>query len=400
MKIVVVGAAGMVSLSTLLYLADQNDISQIIAADIQEEKLKERLKKIGDDRLVARFIDLTDIKGSTDVFKGSQIVVNCAYQGYVTDKVFVDYELLAAEAALQAGANYICLGGAPPTPEFMSPAFSDEFNKKGLVAIQGMGASPGLTEVVAAYAINRMDKAESVEMFSVYKDLIPPEEHSRPLSLGHTLGGYVSIYTLDTVMYEDGKVKYFPPRSNRETLNFKAGPITVALTQGSSAIALFKSFPEIKNISYKTNLDPKLIFLRDLGFFSHNQINVEGQEVSPWEVLMTLIRKLPPETRKNPDIVHEQRVIVRGEKDGRKVEYDISNVTSCGLMNRFLKIGGIPGTSPTTGIAIAVAAMMMARGQVKGTGILTPAQCIPPDQYLDELIKAGMVIEIGSKTLM
>lgn len=402
MKVVVTGAAGMMSLSALLYLLEQEDVSQVVAADIQEDKLKERVTALGDKRLVARFIDLADVKGSAKVFKGNDIVINCAYQGYITDKEFVDYELLTAKAALEAGANYICLGGAPPTPELLSPALSAEFEKRGLLAIPGMGAAPGSTEIMATYAINRLDRTETVDMFSVYYDLVPAEEHSRPLAPGHSMGGFRFIYCVDSAIYEDGEVQYFPPRSHPETVVFKEpiGPLTVASTPSAAAIALSRCFPDIRRITYRMGVDPKMIFLRDLGLFNNEPINVQGQMVSPWEVLMTLIRQLAPETKKPPDIVHEQRAIVKGEAAGKKVKYDISARPGPGPWKKFLEKGGVPGTSPTTGVCIAVTAMMLCRGQTKGKGVLPPALCIPPEQFIDEYAKAGMKIEIDSNMVI
>ena len=92
MKVVVTGAAGFISLSTLMYLLKQDDVVQIIAADIQADKLSERVKSLGDQRLKAKSVDLRDVKASAALFEGNDIVINCSYQGYATDKEFIDYD--------------------------------------------------------------------------------------------------------------------------------------------------------------------------------------------------------------------------------------------------------------------------------------------------------------------
>ncbi|UCG63550.1 MAG: hypothetical protein JSW12_12785, partial [Deltaproteobacteria bacterium] len=53
---------------------------------------------------------------------------------------------------------------------------------------------------------------------------------------------------------------------------------------------------------------------------------------------------------------------------------------------------------PSSGLCAAIAGVMMARGQIKATGVLMPEQCISPELYLDEFIKTGKgEIEIERK---
>jgi saccharopine dehydrogenase-like NADP-dependent oxidoreductase len=115
-------------------------------------------------------------------------------------------------------------------------------------------------------------------------------------------------------------------------------------------------------------------------------INVQGQMVSPWEVLVTLLGQLPPET-KPADIRDETRVIVRGGEAGKEVEYNISRLNIG--PDRFKEYTGL-----STGLCSAIAAVMIGRGQIKAKGVLMPELCIPPDRFLDELASLGMDIEI------
>jgi len=111
--------------------------------------------------------------------------------------------------------------------------------------------------------------------------------------------------------------------------------------------------------------------------------------VLPWEVLMALIERLPPETEPG-DVRSEKIVIVRGEEDGKEVEYTLSwaRTDPTGLREQIV---------PSSGLCAAIAAVMLARGKTKGKGVLMPEVCIPPEQYLDEFAKIGMDIEIMRK---
>jgi len=180
MKVVVGGATGMQGRGALEYLLRQKDVSQIVAAARSGGKLEELVTSLGDKRLLAKSIDLSDIQGAAKLFRGADVVVNCAYEGYPTDQNYVNLELTATQAALEAGVDYVGVGGAPPAPEQL--ALSDEFERKGILAILGMGTLTGLVQIMATYAINKLDRTDSVDIKSGGRDLVPPQEHSRPLA--------------------------------------------------------------------------------------------------------------------------------------------------------------------------------------------------------------------------
>lgn len=399
MKVAVTGASDKQGRSALWYLLKQKDVSQIVAAG-RADKVKELVASLGDKRLVAEFISLSDMENVAEVLKGTDIVVNCAYEGYTTDDHYVNLGLMATRAALKAGVNYVGVGVAPPAPEQL--VLSDEFERKGILAILGMGELTGLIQIMAAYAINRVDRVDSVDAKYGARDLIPPEEHSQPLAWWQEVGDkgktnldYVGLgstrfrYGADSVSYEGGKLHYHPPRANPEVFEFREpiGAMTIAQSPGAAVISLSRSFPDIKHISVKSGRDPdfetKINFLRDLGLFDNKPINVQRDIVWPWEMLMALLEQLPPDT-KPADIRSEARVIVRGEEAGKEVEYDLSSLSREGEVAR-------------AGLCGAIAAVMLCRGQTEGKGVLMPEQCIPPEQYLDELSKSGEDIEINRK---
>jgi saccharopine dehydrogenase-like NADP-dependent oxidoreductase len=82
-----------------------------------------------------------------------------------------------------------------------------------------------------------------------------------------------------------------PPRSDPERYTFK-GPIGTTLIAGLPGESIgycHENFPEIQNISFKESLgiefNERCAFLAKLGFNRIEPINVNGQMVSPWEVL-------------------------------------------------------------------------------------------------------------------
>lgn len=402
MKLVVAGAAGKIALGTILCLLKERDVEQIVCADIQIEKLDALIDRIGDKRLMAKYIDFQNAKGTAEVFKGCDVVVNCGYQGYTTDVPYIDYALLAMEAALEAGVNYTDLGGITPSEKILSKGFSDEFKKKNILAIPGMGEAPGLNQVMAAYAINKMETVTWIDMFWGEKDLVPPEEHSRPFHWPFTIGGLRSIVTVPCKAFENGKIEDHPPCAGQQIVKF-SDPISeqlVAETTGEPMLSLIRSFPNkgIQHASWKVALDPILVFCRDIGLMDNDPINAKGQSVVPWDVFTALLNSLPPETKKAPMFQTEGRVTVKGVENGKQVEYLLVVRPSVPAMEEY-SAKGVSGEL-STGVAIAVAGLMMGRGHIKGAGIIFPELCIPPEQYLDEFRKKGMEIEVNKRIIL
>ena len=407
MRVIVPGAMGKQGRGALWYLLRQDDVSEIVVGARRIEQVRDLVSRLGDKRLAPQSIDLSDIESTVNVFKGANVVVNCAYEGYPTDKSYMNLEIPATKAALEAGANYTNLGGSPPAPEQL--ALSDMFQNKGILAVLGMGELTGHLQIMATYAINRIDRTDSIDIKYGERDLVPPEQHNRPIPWGPRPGtkgktdfAYAGLgatrfrYGSNSASIEEGKLRYDPPRAHPEVFVFKEpiGGATIAQTPGAAAISLSRSFPEIKHISFKAGGDPsfetKVNFLRDLGFFNTKPINVQGMLISPWEVLVALLEQLPLE--KNPaDIVSEARVIVRGQEAGKEVEYTFS-------WTRISSDRVREDVVPSSGLCAAIAGLMVARGQAKGTGVLMPEICIPPEKYLDEFVKTGKgEIEISRK---
>jgi len=409
MKVIVTGGTGKQGQGALWCLLKQKDIAQIVVAARGVKGAEELIAALGDKRLVAKFIDLANIDGAAKVLQGADVVVNCAYDGKITDDNYVNLDLMATKAALEAGVNYTNVSGSPVTPGHL--ALHNQFERKKILAILGMGSLTGFMQVMAAYAINKLNSTHSVDIRYGERDLVPPEEHSRPIAWGvrkegtrKTDAAYVGLgstrfrYGAASVSYEDGTLRHDPPRGNPEVFEFREpiGALTVAQVTGAAVTSLSRSFPEVRHISSKTGGDPdfeaKIGFLRDLGFFGKEPINVQGHMILPWEVLMPLLEQLPPET--NPaDIRSEARVIVKGSEAGNEVEYTLSwlRVNPNALKEHIV---------PASGLCAAIAAMMIGRGQIKAKGVLMPEVCIPPDQYLDEFVNVGMEIEITKKVML
>ncbi|MBW1803540.1 MAG: saccharopine dehydrogenase NADP-binding domain-containing protein [Deltaproteobacteria bacterium] len=382
----------------MIYLLEQDDVEEVQVSDIYHmERLKERIERLNDGRLVMQPFDCTDQKAAFEAFKGYDVVVNCAYTpgGY----------LATTKAALEAGANYLDLvSGEEPQQR----ALHDEFKKKGITGIVDMGTAPGLSNIMAVYCMNKLDKTESIDYMWGVVDVVPPEEHTRPLYWGYGIDGIMHLVSDSSWLYEDGRFQLLEPRARPEVFRFK-DPVGDQVVMGfphPEPKMLSESFPDagFQHIMYRQAFDRdserKYCFLRDLGFHRQDEIDVKGVKVVPFDVLHALLEQLPPEQKKPAHIISEGNCIVRGWKDGKKVEIKLMIRTSpdSDMHKRYTGKGAFG--SYRTGICGAMAGVMLGRGQVEKKGVYPPELCIPPDLYIREQVRVGMEVEESSRIML
>jgi len=392
MKIVVPGGAGAMAWSGVIYLLEQPDVTEILITDLSEAKIKDRIEKLGgDNRLKGQALDLMDITASAKTFAGYDVVYNCALLTTCT---------AATQAALEAGVNYLDLGGWQKERQL---ALSDDFQRKGIVGICGLGTASGMSNIMSAYGVQQLDKPESIEIMDALVDMVPDTEHTRPLYWGFAIESIIDEFTMDGPYFDEGEMKYVPPLSYPEVGNFKppAGEVKVATTIHGEPTALSQTFKDrgIKHVSWKigygADFEKKMIFLRELGLFNTESINVDGQMVSPRALILKLLHNQLAETKKAPDFRGHMIVVVKGEQGGEKVEYTITEYATAELTKRMQSRGVL--SSYRTGVYGAIGTVMIGRGQIDKKGVFYAEACVPPELFLKEAAKAGIEVEVSKR---
>jgi lysine 6-dehydrogenase len=401
MKIVITGASGIQGMSAMIYLLEQEDVESVQVSDnFYLDRLKERVDQLNDKRLVIKQLDCSDQKKAYEAFKGYDVIVNCAYTpgGY----------LATTKAALEAGANYLDLTSSGEQPQ--QSKLHDEFKKKGITAILNMGTAPGLSNIMAVYCMNKLDKTDSIDYYWGIADVVPPEEHTRPLYWGFGFDGIMSLIARPSLIYEDGQLQEIEPRARPVVYGFKdpVGDVVVAGLPHPEPRMLSQSFPDagFKHIMFREGFDVdsamKYHFLRDLGFNSNrtDPVDVKGVKVKPFDVLLALLEQLPPERKKPAHIISEGDCVVQGWKDGQKMEIRIMIRTAPDSeMHRRFTGKGAYG-SYRTGICAAMAGAMLGRGLIEKKGVYEPELCVPAELYIREQAKVGMEVEVTTKVTL
>lgn len=398
MKAIVLGGGGILGLALLVYLKHQEDIREILVTDIQERVIKERVAWLDDSRFMVKEVDASDYNSLVKAIKGYGLVLNVSR---IRDKT------VAMKAALEAGAHYIDCGVEQIDEKL---ALNGEFRKKGFLAVFDMYYSPGLHNILAAYAVEQLDRVESVDFRWAVVDIVPAWEHSRKLYGGFSLAGYIlHHYTRLSKRWENGKMVELPPRAAPETFTFKGpiGTVEVAGLPGDSMCDLAKIRPDIPYISFKealgAEMDQSCQLLVSLGFNQEEPMNINGQKVSPWAILQELANRQSPESKKAPDIRHGGCAIAKGTKGRQMVEYRVEAWPSESLVQRYKDMGcakyGGPGGVFRCGSPMGSLAVLIARGRIKSSGAFLPEAVVPAKEFLQQEVSMGMNVEI-TKTII
>ncbi|MCI4646369.1 MAG: saccharopine dehydrogenase NADP-binding domain-containing protein [Hyphomonadaceae bacterium] len=390
MKIAVTGASGIQGMSSMIYLLDQEDVTEVFVSDpYNTDRLAARVDALGDARLTLSDLDCTDEEAAAKAFEGYDVVLNCA----MSPGKYID----TTRAALRAGANYLDMTSFGQEP--MQFALHDEFEKIGKTAVLDMGTAPGLSNVMAVYCMEQLDQVDEIDFAWGVIDLTPPSEQSRPLNWGYGFEGIMGLMSGPSITCQNGEIVEEEPRARPEKFKYKIGEYTMRGMPHREPRMLLESFPEkgFKHIMYRQafndEYEEKYAFLRDLGFNSRDPIDVKGVKVAPFDVLWTLLQNLPEEQKAPSNFVSEGNCIARGIKDGRKLEVRLMvRVDPEGEMHKRYTSKGASG-SYRTGISASITACMLGRGEITKKGVYRPEICVPAEPYIRAQAEAGMEVE-------
>ena len=384
MKIIVLGGAGKMGSLAVQHLAQDDRVSEIVIADIAAEAARAVIDAIGGSKLRFRKVDLKDEADFEDVLRGAGACLNATV--YYTN-------LPVMQACLRAGVSYVDLGGLFFTTR-KQLKLNDAFAAAGVSAVLGMGSAPGVPNVQARYAAERLDTIDSIRVYDGIKP--PPPENT---AFTYAVATILDELTMQPMVYRDGEFIACEPLSEFEDYQFTAplGMLPMHLSLHSEVATLPISFADkgVREVFFKINywgMSPETVervrVLADFGLNSKEPVEVKGQIVAPRDLMVSLLRKheppstdfLAPPANRPPAWTKEIVTEVRGQKDGRDVTYRLGALT-------------VKGALPT-GVAPAITAIWLAEGRIPA-GVHPPERVIEPEPFFAELRQRGIFTQVS-----
>jgi saccharopine dehydrogenase-like NADP-dependent oxidoreductase len=379
LNILALGGCGDMGRMTVAILLESTKVKSITIADINVTLANAIVELTGSNKLKATQIDVSNRKELLELMSSHDIVINTVGPYYKFGKPIL-------EAAIEAKKPYfdIC-DDWRPTLELLG--LSDKAKDAGITAIIGMGASPGLTNLMAVLAYNELDEVDEIVTgwgIGKFKHNKKPRYYVTGKRLKEKLGPppplpnaalihlfYESIDKIPT--FKEGQLIDIEALTEAERLKFPGfkkkyvchighpEPVTLPRTLKAKTISnlmyLGKTITKIVR-KYAKMITTKEWTIEDAA------IKLEKRENS----FLALLLLLKEYIRSPPELI----AIATGYKDKKRKKVAIGAYRGpYGIM------AGI------TGVPLAVSVLMYMDGKISKKGVLTPEESIDPDIFFD-----------------
>jgi lysine 6-dehydrogenase len=386
MKILVLGSGLMGPAAAFNAMSDP-EVSQVTICDRDQQQLdvaRARLAPMaGADKLTTLALDLGDREAASQTMAGFDAVVAALPKQAIP---------LGIRASALAGVPHVDLSW-PADTEVAD--LRRQVEASGSLVILGCGVEPGLTEIMARYLAEKLDRVEELHI----RCGGIPERPTPPLGYKIVFGGrQLPLRAEDARLVENGQLKPVPRYSGVETLVFPGVGECEAWHEGFMPWLL--DLDALKGLKLGTQMTvrwpgyaARVTVLKELGLLSPEPIEVDGVRVAPKKLLDALLYPHVRLEEGERDITLF-RVEALGQKDGHPRRYQIE------MVDRYDEALGFTSMARTTAFTAAIVARMIARGEVNAKGILTPEQVVAGplfDRLVSELAAANVRFELKTE---
>lgn len=154
MRALLLGASGTLGRRVAADLARAAPVGEVVLAARRARPLAEVAALLGGARV--RRVDVTEAGALEDVLDDIDLVVNCAGPGYLTEEP-------AARACATTGVSYLSVN-ADHEPVAALAALDGPARRTGAVLLSGIGAAPGISNLLAALALGALDEPHELEL--------------------------------------------------------------------------------------------------------------------------------------------------------------------------------------------------------------------------------------------
>ena len=348
MKKIIVLGAGLVGGVMAEDLSKNHEVTSVDISQKNLDKLKSNnIKKI--------CLDISKSKSLKNVIKDFDLVIG-AVPGFMGYKMMQD--------VIEAKKNIVDISFYPEDPFGL-----DELAKKNnVVAVMDCGVAPGMGNVIFGHH----DRSMKISDYECLVGGLPvkrewPYEYQAVFSPIDVIEEYIR----PARYIQNKKLIIKEALSETELIEFEEIG-TLESWNSDGLRSLIKTMPHVPNMIEKTLRYPGCVeylkVLRASGFFSYEEIEVNGTKIKPIDVTSKLL--FPKWEMKDEDKDFTiMRIIIKGEENGNHVKYQYN------LLDRYED--NTISMARTTGFTCTAVANLVLDKKYKKTGI-------SPPEYLGE----------------
>ena len=377
-------------------------LQRMVLADYNVKRAHEVQKKLGSrKRFPVESVDARDKKQMVALAKkyGVNLIMN-AVDPLFNETIF--------DAAYQAGCHYMDMAMTLSSPHPTDPyrqcgvklgdyqfERASKWEKKGLLALVGMGVEPGLADVFARYAEKHLfDEIDEIGV----------RDGANLQVQGYAFAPTFSIWTtieecLNPPIIWEKERSWFTTEtfSEPEVFDFPEGigPVECVNVEHEEVL-LIPRWVNCKRVTFKYGLGDEFIgvlkTIKMLGLDNKEAIRVKGVEVAPRDVVAACL----PDPARLGDKMSGKTCAgtwVKGTKDGQPRQvyiYQVADNATC--MNKY----GVQAVVWQTAVNPVIAMELLETGVWQGKGVLGP-EAFDPDPFMERM--AGYDFPYGVKDM-
>jgi len=386
MKVLLIGVGG-VGEAIAVIARDKPWLEKMVLADFNLKRVREVKKKLGNTkRFPGEWIDASDKKHIVELAQQYEVdLIMNAVDPVFNQAIF--------DAAYKAGCHYMDMAMTLSAPHPGQPfekcgvklgdyqfERAAKWEKKGLLALVGMGVEPGMADVFARYAEKHLfDEIEEIGI----RDGANLEVRGYAFAPNFSIWTTIEECLNPPVIWEKDKGWFTTePFTDHEMFEFPEGigPVDVVNVEHEEVL-LIPRWVKCKRVTFKYGLGDEFIgvlkTLKMLGLDNKEKIKVKGVEVAPRDVVAACL----------PDPAHlGDRMFgktcagtwVKGVKDGQPRQvyvYQVADNEWC------MKHYGVQAVVWQTAVSPVITMELLATGAWQGAGVLGP-EAFDPDPFM------------------
>jgi len=304
------------------------------------------------------------------------------------------------DAAFAYGCTYMdmamTLSEPHPTDPFHQPGIklgdyqferAEKWEKKGLLALLGMGVEPGLADVFARYAADHLfDEIEEIGV----RDGANLEVHGYEFAPNFSIWTTIEECLNPPLVWEAGKGWYTTePFSEPEVFEFPEGIGAIeCVNVEHEEVLLVPRWIQCKRVTFKYGLGDQFInvlkTIKMLGLDNKEPIKVKDVEVAPRDVVAACL----PDPAHLGDLMSGKTCAgtwVKGTKGGKPRQvyiYQVADNEEC------MREWGVQAVVAQTGFNPLIAWDLLQSGVWQGKGVLGP-EAFPAEPFMDKMTAYG-----------
>lgn len=395
MKVLVFGGSGKIGSAVAWDLARDGEVKQIGLVGRNAESLQKVKDWVGSDRIALHTADVSNEAAVKSLMRQYDVGVLALPDRRRSYKI--------AHYAVEAGLNIVDMleeyhrrpdayevEGLELPQGMTLDQYGDWLHETAVrnkvTFLDGMGFAPGLSNVTVGEAIRKMDRAESaIARVGGVPSKKDSANHPLRYMITWAFDHVLREYMIRVKVVKKGKVVEVDAATDLETFVFnklgKNEELQCAVTPGMPSFIFTR--PQLKEFAEKTvrwpGHWPGVLTLKECGLLDLEPVDFKGQRVSPREFLLS---RITPRLKAGPgetDVCVMYNTVV-GRKKGRKVKIEYHMWDEADRRNN------ISSMMRVTGFPVAIAARMVARGQISQKGIVAPEDAVGSELY-PEFIK-------------